>query len=161
MNPAGARVVTHAVHALAFVVLLASGVLLMAPTLRAAITGGYALTLSTVHRWSGVAFVVVPTAVAAAAGVRRVLAAAEWGGMRGYIQSVHTAVTVAMVVGFTATGALLWRRDLVPLALFDRALELHDALTYVGAALVALHLLDIVAVAFVARLRAARTATSP
>jgi cytochrome b subunit of formate dehydrogenase len=146
---------------LTFIVLLVSGLLILDPTLRSAVTGGYALTLSAVHRWSGVAFAVVPAAIAAAAGARRVLAPAEWGRARGYVQSLHTVVTVAMVAGFTVSGALLWRRDLVSMAVFDRALELHDALTYVGAALLAVHLLDIVAVAFAARWRAARATTSP
>ena len=158
MNPATARILTHGVHVLTFVVLLVSGVLLLDPGLRSAVTGGYALTLGAVHRWSGVVFAVVPAAIAVAVGARRVLAPADWGRRRGYVQSAHTIVTVAMVVAFTLTGAVLWKRDGLSMALVDRAQDLHDALTYVGAALLGVHLFDIAVVAFLSRWHAA---TSP
>jgi hypothetical protein len=158
VNPEPARVLTHGVHLVTFLVLLASGVLLLDPGLRAAVTGGYALTLSAVHRWGGIVFAAVPAAVAAAAGVRRVLAPAEWGRARGYLQGLHTVVTVALVAGFTITGALIWRRDLVSMAASDRAQELHDALTYAAAALLGFHLLDVAVAALVARWRTARAA---
>jgi len=157
-NPAVARVLAHATHLAAFVVLLVTGLLLLAPTLRSAITGGHALTLGAVHRWAGVAFVGLPAAIVLAGGVRAVLAPAGPGRVRASVQALHVVVTVAMVAGLAVTGAIVWARSAVPAGVFDHAQDLHDQLTYAAALLLGVHLLDVAVVALHGRWQAAREA---
>ncbi len=154
MSPSVARVALHTVHVVTFFVLLGTGVLLMAPTLRSAITGGYALTLGVTHKWAGVAFIALPIGLVAWAGPRRVFSPPAARSVRSYLQGIHVGVTVLFALLFTATGAVLWARRAMPLEIFDPGQWLHDGLTYAAIAVLGLHLVDVAAAALVGRLRA-------
>jgi cytochrome b subunit of formate dehydrogenase len=133
-------VLAHAFHAAAFLVLALTGMLLLSPALRSLITGGYSTTLATVHRWSGLLLLLPPAAFLMAAGVRRCLAPAPDSGRRARVQAAHVAITLGMTALFLVTGVALWARAHVPVALYDRAQEIHAAATYAALVLLALHL---------------------
>jgi cytochrome b subunit of formate dehydrogenase len=153
-----ARPLLHTLHLATFVLLMASGVLMLSPELRAAVTGGYSLVIYNVHCWGGVAFLVLPVAVLVAAGGPAVLAAQQQGGMRSFWQSGHMLVTVGIGAALVATGFALWAKDFVSMATMDASLAVHDWLTYAAAALVALHLLELAGSGAAARIQEARAA---
>jgi hypothetical protein len=139
MSPAVARPLLHAVHLAAALVLLATGMLLLIPGLRAHVTGGHSLVIRDTHRWGGVAFAVLPALIAAGAGTRAVLAV-PGRGARALWRRLHLATTVATGAAFTVTGAALWGARHVPDGLADGARALHTWLTWALLALVAAHL---------------------
>jgi len=148
-----ARVVLHTVHLLAFLVLVATGVLLMTPSLRAAITGGYAVTLALAHKWASVGFVVLPAALLAWVGPHRLFAPPPVRTLRSYLQALHIGITVLLTLAFTGTGLVLWARRAMPLEILDPAQALHDSLTYIAIALFGTHLADVAVSALTARIR--------
>lgn len=155
MAPVLARTLVHTTHLVTFLVLFASGLLLLLPNLRAATIGGYALTLQLVHRWGGVAFVVLPASVVLLAGVRTVFWPPAVRTTRAWWQGLHVLFTLVMSAIFTVTGAVIWAAALMPVALHDLAQLVHDRLTYVAAALLGLHLVEVGAASLLARVRAA------
>lgn len=146
---------SHIAHAATFLALLATGLLLFSPTLRAQLTGGYALQVRSIHCWVGVAF-----AVATVPFLRPVLWAWRSRACSGVTSNAlwrwrhaHLLFTVAAGVTFTASGLLLWQQDRFALALADPSAWVHLWLTYLAAGVLTLHL----AIATVApRVRAAR-----
>lgn len=155
MSPALARPLLHTAHLLTFAVLLATGLLLFSPELRAAVTGGYSLFLGDAHRWAGVAFVVLPALIIWRGGVRRIFAPPERRTVRSLWQGLHIAVTVLISAALTISGFVLWGRRLFPESLVDGSRTAHDWLTYAIAALLVLHLSDVGVGALVTRLQGA------
>jgi hypothetical protein len=134
---------------------------MLSPELRAAVTGGYSLIIYSAHCWGGVAFLVLPVVVLVAAGGPAVLAAEQRGGLRGFWQSGHMFVTLAVGAALVVTGFALWAKDSVSMATMDASLAVHDWLTYAAATLVALHLLEIAGSGAAARIQEARAAQPP
>jgi len=155
MSPTLARPVLHAIHVVTFAVLLATGLLLLLPSLRAAVTGGYSLVIRQAHWWTGVAFAVLPICVLRLAGVGRVLVPTRKWSPRTVAQAVHTGVTVAMAVLFTVTGVVIWGKRALPDWVVDPARAVHDGLTYAVAALVLLHLAEVGLTALMSRVKVA------
>ena len=158
MSPALARPLVHAVHVVTFLVLLVTGVLLLFPGLRAAVTGGYSLILREIHRWGGVLYLILPTWIIVQGGARRVLAPAGERTARATWQGLHVAVTILVGDVFTLTGFAIWDKGLLPEALVDGSVVVHDWLTYAAITLLTLHVFDVGVVALLARIQAARVA---
>lgn len=155
MSPAVVRPLLHTIHLLTFVLLFVTGLLLLVPGLRAAVTGGYSLIIRDTHRWGGVAFAVLPAAVGLRFGVRHILAVPDAWTARALWQGSHVAITVLMSVVFTATGFVLWGKRSVPPSMVDASHSVHDWLTYAAGVLVTAHLLEVGIAALVGRFRAA------
>ena len=155
MSPALARPLLHTAHLLTFALLFATGLLLLLPGLRAAVTGGHSLLIGNVHRWGGVAFVVLPLLIMARCGARSLTAAPAAPTLRTLGQRGHVALTVLMSGVFTLTGAAIWAQRLLPEAFVEVCRAAHDWLTYAAGLVVAAHLLDVGAVALMTRVRAA------
>jgi hypothetical protein len=155
MSPALARPLLHTVHLLTFAVLLATGLLLFIPGLRAAITGGYSLLIRGTHRWGGVAFATLPVLIIVRYGVRHVFAPPPQRTLRTLWQGTHMGITLVMSVVFIVTGFIMWGRRSVPQSAADASQSMHDWFTYVAAVVVAAHLLEVGMAAMMARIRAA------
>ncbi len=138
-----ARALVHAAHALTFIVLMATGVLIFVPELRELATGGYSLLIRQIHRWTGVAFIVVPLAAMASAGTEVVFLRGAEGTPRNRLKAVHVAASVIMTALFTGTGLVLWATSSFGESVVDASYLLHDWLTYAAAALLAAHLLEV------------------
>ena len=145
-----ARVLLHTTHLVIFGMLLATGVLLFVPSLRAAVTGGYSLLIREVHRWAGVAFVAMPAVILAGARARNVFAPPAERTLRTAWQGLHLAVTVVMGGVLTLTGFVLWSKRLAPEPLAELSRTLHAWLTYGAVALLAVHLGEVGVAAVVA-----------
>ncbi len=148
-----ARPLLHSVHLLTFLVLLVTGLLLFVPALREVVTGGYSLWIRGLHKWGGVAYLVLPAGLIAASG-RQALRPAAAGTWRGHLQAAHVAVTAAMTLAFAVTGFVIWAKRSVPPHVFDGAQAAHDWLTYAALTLLALHLAQVGVAATFARLEA-------
>lgn len=158
MSPALTRPLLHTTHLVTFAVVFFTGLLLLLPNLRAAVTGGYSLLIKDVHRWGGVAFAALPLLVIVRFGPRRILLPPAERTARQLWQGVHVAVTVAMTVLFTLTGLLIWWKRWIPMPVADTSHLVHDALTYAAAGLLALHLLEVGTAALLVRFKAAAAA---
>jgi cytochrome b subunit of formate dehydrogenase len=155
MSPALARPLLHTAHLVTFLALLATGLLLFVPSLRAAVTGGYSQVIRDTHRWGGVAFAALPLLLLARFGIRASLAPTGERGVRTLWQGLHIALTVLLGTLFTVTGMVIWWQRHMPESITDPARSLHDWLTYAAVVLVGLHLLEVGAAAIGARLVAA------
>ena len=155
MSPALARPLLHTVHLLTFVLLFVTGLLLLLPGLRGAVTGGHSLLIRNAHRWGGVAFVVLPLLVVVGFGVRSLAAAPAARTLRTLWQGGHVGLTVVISGVFALTGAAIWARRLLPDAVGELCRVTHDWLTYAAGLLVAAHLIEVGMAALVARVRAA------
>lgn len=155
MSPALARPLLHTVHLVTFTVLLGSGLLLFVPGLRVLLVGGYSLIIRQVHRWGGVVFAALPAAILLRSGLRRVFAPPAQRSPRTVWQGFHVGLTLLSSVLLTLTGFVLWGRHLMPEALVEGSLQVHDWLTYAVVAFVGIHLLEVGATGVVTRLQAA------
>lgn len=160
MPPALARPVLHTLHMLTFVILLATGVLMISPELRTAFTGGYSLVIRRAHLWSGVAFAVLPGIVVFPLGMRNVFVAPADRTARTFWQGLHLAITILIGAVFTATGFAIWEEGLVSEPLADFSRSTHNWLTWVAAGLLGLHLIEVGVAALVARVRAGSSGTA-
>jgi cytochrome b subunit of formate dehydrogenase len=140
MAPSLARSLAHTVHAATFLYLLGSGMLLLSPSLRAAVTGGYSLAIGESHRWVGVLFVVAPAALLAIGRWVRVAEspASLW-------KRLHLSLSALLTPLFGLTGVLLWQRQRLSEPMLDGSLALHDLLTCAAAMLLAGHLIVVTA----------------
>lgn len=154
------RPLLHTIHTLTFLVLLASGLLLFVPELRAYATGGYSLAIVWVHRWAGVASVALPFALLLYLGGPAVLAPPRTGTVRGALKAGHQAIVVAMTLLFAATGIVMWLRHPVYESIEDASRLLHGWMTYGAAILLLVHVLDVSVIGGVTRLSAARAGTT-
>ena len=160
MSSALARPLLHMTHLLTFALLLATGLLLLLPGLRVAVTGGHSLLIRTAHRWGGVAFVVLPLLLLVRFGARSLAPAPAARTLRTLWQSGHVALTVGMSAAFTLTGAAIWAPRLLPDTFAEIGRSSHDWLTYAAGLVVAAHRLEVGIAALVARVRAAAASPS-
>lgn len=133
----------HAGHALTTLVLIATGLLIGFPDLRARLVGGYGRELADVHVYVGLAFIAIPALAAAVATpslyrdtVRRLGPpdALTW-------RKLHIVLTLVAGLLLTVSGLALWLDAGMPLAVSDAALAVHEILTYVLAAALPVHLI--------------------
>lgn len=154
MPSALARPVLHTLHLLTFAILLATGVLMISPELRTAFTGGYSLVIRRAHLWGGVAFAVLPAIVVFPLGMRNVFVATAERTPRTLWQGSHLIITIMIGAVFTATGLAIWEEGIVSESLADLSRSTHNWLTWVAAALLGLHLVEVGIASMVGRLRA-------
>jgi cytochrome b subunit of formate dehydrogenase len=141
VTPARIRRATHALHAVTSLALIATGLLMEFPDLRAWLVGGYGLQIANLHDWVGAAFIAAPGLALALAArplardLRRRLGPPDgvtW-------KKIHLLASLVAAALLTVTGALLWLGGL-PLAVEDAALEVHSILSWVLAGSIPLHL---------------------
>jgi formate dehydrogenase subunit gamma len=146
----------HRIHAVAFIVLLASGLCLYVPAL-AELVGRRGL-FKTIHFYTAVAWLVAVLAIVLAGNRRSLLALArevdrfdprdrawfrnrsEPTGRMNAGQKLFTIVTAAFAVLFTLTGFLLWYGERDTRFRFANTLLIHDWVMYVSVVLFAGHL---------------------
>jgi formate dehydrogenase subunit gamma len=146
----------HWIHAVAFVVLLASGLCLYLPTL-AELVGRRPLFKS-IHFYTALGWLVALLAVAVVGNRRALLATAReverfdaddraWlrtrsapAGRLNAGQKLNTVASAAFAVLFTVTGFLLWYGERDTRFRFANTLLIHDWLMYVSVILFAGHL---------------------
>ena len=150
-----ARPALHMVHLLTFGVLLATGLLLLLPDLRAATVGGYALWLGGIHLWVGVAFVVAPLAILMRSRAPILFVAPSVRSARATWQALHVGTTVVMTVLFAVTGFALWADEFVGAKAAEASRTAHAWLTAAAGVFVAVHLLEAGVTHLLTRVRAA------
>lgn len=123
-------------------VLIATGLVIEFPDLRARLIGGYGMQILQYHLWLGWAFMAAPALALALAG-RPLLR--HLRGLLGFPRGItwRKAIAVAnlasaILVG--ASGIPLWLDRSLPLAVVDVSLEIHIAFTWVCLALIPPHL---------------------
>ena len=100
----------HASYAVVVLVLVATGLLIQYPDLRAALAGGYGRTFATVHEWAGVAMLALP-AIALVLSPRKAIEVIE---IRSYqrtelrLHAVNVWFTLLGGAGLIVTGFLMW-----------------------------------------------------
>jgi cytochrome b subunit of formate dehydrogenase len=131
----------HATHAAASVLLIATGLLMQFPDLRARLIGGYGLQIARIHDWLGAAFIAAPLLALGLAArpllrdLGRRLGPPDPIGWR----KIHIVLSLFVTLLLSLSGALLWLGGL-PLAVEDATVEVHSALTWVLAASIPIHL---------------------
>jgi cytochrome b subunit of formate dehydrogenase len=142
MSPVWLRRALHAVHVVTSLVLLASGLLLEFPDLRARVVGGYGREIARVHNWLGLAFVVAPALALAIAprplvrDLRLRLSLPEgltWPGL-------HMLLTLVFSLLLAVSGFFLWVDWDLPLTVLDAMLEVHIVVTWLLVASILAHL---------------------
>jgi formate dehydrogenase subunit gamma len=146
----------HRIHAIAFIVLLVSGLCLYLPAL-AELVGRRGL-FKTIHFYTAVAWLVALLAVVVVGNRRSLLALArevdrfdvrdrtwfrDFGEPSGRFnagQKLFTVVTAAFAVLFTVTGFLLWYGERDTRFRFANTLLIHDWVMYVSVILFIGHL---------------------
>jgi hypothetical protein len=133
---------SHLAHAVTFLALLGTGMLLFSPTMRSRLVGGYSLHLRSIHCWTGLAFALatlpfVPHALRLARRARPGGSGATRGAV---LRLVHALFALAAAAALTASGFVLWQRRGFSLALMDASGAVHLWLTYGAAAVFMLHL---------------------
>ncbi len=146
----------HWVHAVAFLALLATGLILLVPDL--AVLVARRNLVKNIHIFTAVAWAVILVAIVVVGDRRRL--AADWrevetidGDDRRWLrgrrapqgkfnagQKVNVLVTAAFAVVFTVSGFFLWLGERDHTFLLDGAGTVHDAVTYASIVLVAGHL---------------------
>lgn len=143
MTPTRIRRALHTAHALASILLLATGLLLEFPELRGLSIGGYGSRVISIHLWAGAVFALAPLAAILLAGrplledLRRRLGPPDpWRWRKSHITG-----SIIMVTVFTVSGIILWGDDWFPLALIDVSSTAHVALTVVISVSLPIHLI--------------------
>lgn len=142
MNLAWVRRGLHATHALTSLILLATGVLLWEPDLRARLVGGFGREILQAHMWAGWVFIAAP-GLAGLLAARLLLGdlTRRLGPPDGLTWKKFHIVTSLVLGGvLSATGVLLWIDLDLSVAWLDRLADLHLAATWVLAATLPLHL---------------------
>lgn len=142
LPPPTVRRLLHVAHALASLVLVATGFLIGWPDLRARIVGGYGRQLLDVHNWSGVLFMVAP-ALALAFSLRPL-----WSDLvrrlgpagPGLWKRSHIAGSVIASFALSVSGILLWVDWDLPLAVLDASLAVHMWLAWLFAVVIPIHI---------------------
>jgi hypothetical protein len=140
LQPATARQGLHALHTLASLALVATGLLIQWPELRARLLGGYGHELALLHEQSALVFLAVPALALALAG-RALLrdAAARLSRPRLTWRRVHLATSLVLSLALSVSGAVMWL-DRGPLALLDASVQAHVWSTWAFLATLAVHL---------------------
>jgi hypothetical protein len=132
----------HVAHAAAAIGLLATGVLLGAPDLRARLLGGYGREIAAWHDVGAYVFLAAPAlALALAARPLLVDARTRLGPPDGLTwRKLHLALTLALSAGLSASGLVLWGGSGAPALVYDAALEVHVAASWALGVALPLHL---------------------
>ncbi len=140
LAPATARSALHAIHTLASLVLVATGMLIQWPELRARVLGGYGRELALLHEQSAVVFLAAPALALAFAG-RPLLRDASARLRRPHLtwRKAHLALSLVLSLALSASGAVIWL-DAGPLWLLDASVQVHVWSTWAFLAALVVHL---------------------
>ena len=133
----------HATYALVVFVLVATGLPIQFPDLRARLIGGYGRSIATVHEWAGAAMLVVPALVLVAAP-RRALNTVAFLSYRTAnlrLHAVNLWFTLIAGAGFVVSGFLLWAQASLPDSVLDASAGVHRGLSYVLYVMVPVHII--------------------
>jgi len=144
MSPPLIRQLLHGLHVAASLVLLATGLLIEWPDLRARVIGGYGRQLATFHEWASVPFIVAPLLALLIAGrpllrdLRRRLGPPDPVSWR----KIHIVSTLGFGLLLVVSGLVLWVDPGVPipLPLFDASVTVHVVATWVLLCSIPVHL---------------------
>jgi cytochrome b subunit of formate dehydrogenase len=142
MTPGAVRRALHAVHAITSVLLIATGLLLWDPDLRALLVGGYGRQILDGHVWIGWGFLGAP-ALAAVLAARPLLR--DLGRRLGppdpplAWRKVHIVATLAMTLVLGASGVVLWADVDLSLAALDATRDAHVAASWLLTASIPVH----------------------
>jgi hypothetical protein len=122
----------HGAHAAAALALLATGILLGAPDLRARLVGGYGREVAAWHDLGAYLFLAAPVlALVLAARPLAVDLRARLGPPDGLTwKKLHIATSLALSALLSASGLALWAGGELPSAVYDGALLLHVAASW-------------------------------
>jgi cytochrome b subunit of formate dehydrogenase len=142
MSPVGIRQALHHIYTLVSLVLIATGLLLAEPDLRARLVGGYGRQILDLHLWAGWVFLGVPLLALVLAA--RPLLRDLWrrlGPPDGITwRKIHIVFSLVTGIVFAATGVLLWLNPRLPLAVIDVMLEIHEVFMWLMIVALAVHL---------------------
>jgi cytochrome b subunit of formate dehydrogenase len=140
IQPATARRGLHGLHTLTSLALVATGLLIQWPELRAWLVGGYGRELALLHEQSALVFLAAPVLALALAG-RALLrdATVRLSRPRLTWRKVHLATSLVLSLALSVSGAVMWL-DRGPLGLLDASVELHVWSTWAFLATLAVHL---------------------
>ena len=144
MTATATRRLLHATHTITSLALLATGLLIEWPDLRARVVGGYGRQLAEIHVWLGWVFAAAPVLALAVAARPLFADLTERLGPPDPIawRKVHIVITLAASALLTVTGFLLWWSDDLPLVLEDASLEVHIWMTWLLALSLPVHLFE-------------------
>jgi cytochrome b subunit of formate dehydrogenase len=142
MNSASVRRALHAVHALASLLLIGTGVLIHWPELRLLVLGGYGMALAWLHEWTGLAFIVAPllSLGLAARPLLRDLGARLGPPDPPSWRKLHIALTLVLSALLSLSGVALWQQEYLPMRAADLALDAHIWLSWLIAISIPVHL---------------------
>ena len=132
----------HAAHAAVSLLLLATGLLLGSPDLRARLLGGYGREVAEWHDFGAMAFLAAPAfALLLAARPLATDLRARLGPPDGLTwRKLHIGLTLALSALLSASGVVLWVAAALPTSAYDRALSVHLAAAWGLAVTLPLHL---------------------
>ena len=143
MSPVGIRQALHHVHSVSAIVLMATGIFLTLPDLRAWLIGGYGRQILDIHMWAGWIFIAAPP-VALALGARKLVRFAQLrlgaaGGMSWRKIHIVSSLLAAFLLG--VSGVVMWWDPIqMPRWLSDVAIDMHIWLSWFVIAELVLHL---------------------
>lgn len=140
LAPATARRGLHALHTLASLALVGTGLLIQWPELRARVLGGYGRELALLHEQSALVFLAAPALALAFAG-RALARDASARLRRPHLtwRKTHLVLSVALSLALSVSGVAMWI-DAGPLWLLDAATQVHVWTTWAFLAALAAHL---------------------
>lgn len=133
----------HITYALVVLLLVATGLPIQFPDLRARLVGGYGRSIATVHEWGGVAMLALPLLALAWAP--------SWATTSFRLRARHRRdlglhaanlwFTLLSGMLLIATGFIMWMPDRLPLPLVDNSAQLHAAASWALYVMLPVHLL--------------------
>ncbi len=134
----------HALHAVAGLALVVTGLLILLPDLRSSTLGGYGREVGLVHVYLGLLFAVAP--VLAWMWVPRGLLAGSWERIRqqgpgATWRRAHIVVTLVASAALSLSGVIMWLGTDLPTAIWDATDQVHVVCHWVVTLSLPVHLL--------------------
>jgi len=133
----------HFFYAVVALGLVATGLLIQFPDLRARFIGGYGRTVAWLHEWSGVGMLVVPllALMLAPAMAWETVQLRSWRRDKLWIHAANLWFTIVSGIVFVVSGFLLWFQQGLPDPVIDWSYVFHDIFSYVLYVMIPLHIL--------------------
>ncbi len=135
----------HFAYAMNVLLLIATGLFIQMPDMRASVLGGHGRLIATIHEWSGVGMLVLP--------LLAVMRSPRWAlnNIRRHsrrtsalrVHAVHLWFTLLTGLLFVVTGLAMWFQRSLPDAIVDPSIELHSIFSYALYAAVVLHVVSV------------------
>ncbi|MBC8292315.1 MAG: cytochrome b/b6 domain-containing protein [Proteobacteria bacterium] len=124
-------------------VLVATGLPIQFPDLRAGLVGGYGRTIASIHEWSGVVMLAVPILALAWAPSWATTSLRLRARRRANLglHAINLWFTLLSGVMLVVTGFIMWMPGTLPLPLIDTSAQLHAAASWGLYVMLPVHLL--------------------